>query len=463
MSNNYNASVKIGYAVGWLLISFIRFIFSGIFIAPKKHKLLLLAYPSIIFGIIITYISHGKISFFVFLFFATAICSSFGNYISEYPLKKRKEYFKNVFKEAKLLAKNGSTPIYLHEEQISNYILSVAFHSLIPLTDWQSKKELIEMYFNEKIIKIKQDENDNRITHVDIEVMQLPENIPWEERYIDYASHSFFALGMGYYGRVILDLKKHPHIFVAGATGSGKSNILKCLIHQAIIKNYDVILIDFKRAVSFSSFSDVVEIYYEYEPTMKILEGLVQETKDRLDAFRIDRVDNIDEYNLIGGAHFQRKIIFIDELAELLKVNDKEIAKSLYDSIETLTRLSRAVGIHLIMGIQRPDSTIVNGQIKNNVSYRVCGRFVDKEPSRIMLGTDVASNLPNIKGRFIVNDNELEEVQCFYYEDNNTHNAKKEPVAPEIKKDNESIPEEKTEVRKNVSENIIFDFSDIEK
>ena len=67
------------------------------------------------------------------------------------------------------------------------------------------------------------------------------------------------------------------------------------------------------------------------------------------------------------------------------------------------------------MGIQRPDSTIISGQIKNNVSYRICGRFVDKEPSRIMLGNDMASTLKNIKGRFIIKDDNFVEIQAFYF------------------------------------------------
>ena len=100
-----------------------------------------------------------------------------------------------------------------------------------------------------------------------------------------------------------------------------------------------------------------------------------------------------------------------------MKTRDKELSHVLNDSLETLTRLSRSAGVHLIMGIQRPDSTVISGQIKNNVSYRVCGRFVDKEPSRIMLGSDIASTLPNIKGRFIVKDNDFYEVQCFYFSD----------------------------------------------
>lgn len=128
--------------------------------------------------------------------------------------------------------------------------------------------------------------------------------------------------------------------------------------------------------------------------------------------------------------YLPRKLIFIDELAELLKTRDKELSHVLNDSLETLTRLSRSAGVHLIMGIQRPDSTVISGQIKNNVSYRVCGRFVDKEPSRIMLGSDIASTLPNVKGRFIVKDNDFYEVQCFYFSE--ISSALQPPQEPEI-------------------------------
>jgi len=112
---------------------------------------------------------------------------------------------------------------------------------------------------------------------------------------------------------------------------------------------------------------------------------------------------------------FDKIIVFIDELPELLNTNDKEMYNILNSSLETLTRLSRAVGIHLIMGIQRPDSTIVSGQIKNNVAYRVCGRFADKEPSRIVLNNDIATTLPETKGRFILKDSNYRVVQCFIF------------------------------------------------
>ncbi|MCL2225426.1 MAG: FtsK/SpoIIIE domain-containing protein [Defluviitaleaceae bacterium] len=296
------------------------------------------------------------------------------------------------------------------------------------------------MYFGEKILRIRHDYDDSRIMFVFVQVKPLPSCLEWNDKHITI--NNTLSIGSSHFNTIGMNLETHPHAFIAGETGSGKSNILKCFIYQALKKNYDVVLIDFKRGVSFSAFSDKITIYYEYPEVVQVLNAMVEETKRRLDRFRETGVDNIADYNnLHANAHssgksqgyMSRKIVFIDELAELLKTRDKEISNALNDSIETLTRLARAVGIHLIMGIQRPDSTIVSGQIKNNVSFRICGRFVDKEPRRIMLGTDTASSLPNVKGRFIVKDDGIHEAQAFYFHDgkykannrNNTVNSHK--------------------------------------
>lgn len=413
-----STSYKIGFVLGNLIIKFVfligRILWNGVVIASGKNKWLLGLYISMATITAITQGVYGDCSIPLIITFGIAIISSIHLYIEEYPHKKRAKYFTGVFEEIKLYSFDKQTPYFLYEQTISEYAVLVAFHSFVPVSDWLIKKELLELYFNEKIIEIKQDENNNRTIQVIVQTNPLPNYMEWDNSYIDHTGN-ILNIGFGYYGMVGMDLEKYPHGFIAGETGSGKSNILKCLIHQALSKNYDVILIDFKRGVSFSNFSHAVTIYYDYVSAMQILKSMVQETNRRLDLFRETKVDNLIDYNRITNSYLERKIIFIDELAELLKTRDKEISAILYDSIETLTRLSRAVGIHLIMGIQRPDSTIVNGQIKNNVSYRICGRFVDKEPSRIMLGSDAASSLPNVKGRFVVKDNDIQEIQSFYY------------------------------------------------
>jgi len=104
------------------------------------------------------------------------------------------------------------------------------------------------------------------------------------------------------------------------------------------------------------------------------------------------------------------------------------------------------------MGIQRPDATIITGQIKNNVSLRICGRFVDPEPSRIMLGNNMATTLPKIRGRFILKDNDYTEFQAFRITEEVMGKLHKIPVKKKI--------ESKTTNEKTNSMN--FNFDDIE-
>ena len=84
--------------------------------------------------------------------------------------------------------------------------------------------------------------------------------------------------------------------------------------------------------------------------------------------------------------------------------------------IGTIARQGRAFGIHLILATQRPDSTILNGQIKNNINYRICGR-ADNVLSMIILDkTDAADQIPeDAQGRFILQDGTI--FQAYWFED----------------------------------------------
>lgn len=482
MANNNieeRISYKFGYVLGYIFYKFAWgfialigwIIWAGVIKASIKNKIVIAIYCIFIAITIGTYLIFDNYSFMLAVILVFAIIMGICQYAEEYPEKKKRNYFNQLFGQIKFMEANDTVPYYLHETEISEFTTIVAFNTLIPLNMWVAKKELLAMHMNVKIIDIRQDVGNNRIINLIVQMKPLPSYIRWNDDYVNKENNTL-NIGLGYYGVVGMNLEQYPHAFIGGETGSGKSNILKCLIYQSLIKGYDVILIDFKRGVSFSGFGNVVDIYYDYKSIIQVLRDMVIETIRRLDMLRIAGVDNINDYNNYSGDYLHRKIVFIDELAELLRTRDKETANILNDCIETLTRLSRAVGIHLIMGIQRPDSTIISGQIKNNVSYRVCGRFVDKEPSRIMLGNDIASTVPNIKGRFIVKDDYFQEVQSFYFYENRNvplieetpayidykaiEAAKSDEVTEEVKK------EEKPEAP-DFSNTFEFDFSDLKK
>lgn len=246
------------------------------------------------------------------------------------------------------MTKDEQLPYFISVNNHSEYMTVFFFKTLVPLSVWNNKKELLEMYMNLKIIDIRQSKKDNQVMRVFTKKKDLPTNIEWNDDYITY-KNNVLNIGIGYFGMVGMDLEQYPHCFIAGETGSGKSNILKCMIHQALSKRYKVKIIDFKRGVSFSDFKDEVTICYEYEDVLKSLKEMVQETQRRLDLFRNFNVDNLKDYNFSCQNSLPRIIVFIDELAELLKTSDKETGKILNECIETLTRLSRATGIHLFL------------------------------------------------------------------------------------------------------------------
>lgn len=399
----------------------------------------------------------------IFLFIAS--CALY-EYIKEYPVLKRKKAFQQIFKEIKLYTKDADDIIIMPKyigESVTEFLDTISFNSLTPLSVWQQKKELLEMYTNLKIIDITQDKNNVRVINLMVQINELPNVIDWDDKYINY-DKNILNVGIGLHGLVSMNLDMYPHAIIGGETGSGKSNVLKCMIHQSILKDYKIMLIDFKRGVSFSQFSNSILVYYEHETIIKALQEMVNETQKRLDLFRECRVDNLKDYNTVSGNNLQRIIIYIDELAELLKTRDKNIANTINDSLESLLRLSRAVGINIIMGVQRPDSTVISGQIKNNAPFRICGKFVDGEPSRIMLNSSIANTLPNIKGRFIVKGDELEEVQCFYFDNSPVdYTSYTAPTAqnPPAKEQTESKAMKHSSKAENSLKNVNFDFSDI--
>ena len=121
------------------------------------------------------------------------------------------------------------------------------------------------------------------------------------------------------------------------------------------------------------------------------------------------------------GENLKRYIFACDELAEMLDKtglakDQKETVNKIEGLLSTIARQGRAFGIHLILATQRPDSTILNGQIKNNINCRICGR-ADNVLSLIILdNTDAADLIPeDAQGRFLLHDSTM--FQAYWFDD----------------------------------------------
>lgn len=334
----------------------------------------------------------------------------------------RKE-FEAAFTEIDFKGKDGRYP-YLCETKEEDKKRIYIFQSNIPVEEWRNRKALLETAFDCTILKI-ENGNSKRIVRVTTlpSDFRIPEKIDWQDALIRESS-GVITVGKSALSEITFDLNRVPHVLAAGETGSGKSVILRLILWQFINQGSRVYMFDFKGGVEFGiDYEQYGEVVTERKRALQVLTMLEEENAQRLTLFRNMRVKNIVEYNKKTGKNLCRVGVFCDELAEMMdkkgsSKEQKELMEKIEGKISTLARLSRATGINLILGMQRPDANVLTGQIKNNIPVRISGRFADKTASEIVLGSTDACNIPDIKGRFICKvGNEMQQFQAYYFDD----------------------------------------------
>jgi len=198
----------------------------------------------------------------------------------------------------------------------------------------------------------------------------------------------------------ITDLKKLPHLLIAGTTGSGKSVGLNAMILSMLYKNspdnLKLIMID-PKMLEFSIYNDIPHLLTPVitKPTEAInaLANMVSEMEKRYAMMADTRTKNIENYNekakSNGYEEFPYIVIIIDELADLMMTSGKEVELS----IARLAQMARASGIHLIVATQRPSVDVVTGLIKANLPSRISYKVGQKVDSKIILDSLGAESL----------------------------------------------------------------------
>ena len=281
----------------------------------------------------------------------------------------------------------------------------------IPLDEWEKKRTAIETALGITIVKMAYTKAKSRVLLYAVSAeSDLPERIEWQEQNLS-RKNFVLVLGEGCMGSVAVNLANIPHILLGGSTGSGKSVLLKLLLMQALHKGAEVYIADFKGGVDFSPvWHTKCRICLNEEAVRYNLEQLVNELEYRKSVFRELSYPNIDAYNEKETNKLPRLIFACDEVAEMLDktgadIDRKKILAQIEIRLATLARQGRAFGIHLILATQRPDATIIPGQIRNNMDFRVCGR-ADSVLSQIILDNTIAADqIPkDAQGRFITGD-----------------------------------------------------------
>ena len=294
----------------------------------------------------------------------------------------------------------------------------------IPLKVWKDKQAAIETALDITIVKMKNGSGKSRVLIYAVPaVSDLPDMIKWKDKFLSQQSF-ILNLGESFTGPVTVDLARVPHILLGGATGSGKSVLLKLLLMQASKKGANVCIADFKGGVDFPPvWHKECRMCFEEQSTLEVLTELTEELERRKQLLKAAGLPNIDHYNAATGENLQRYIFACDELAEMLDKTgltkeQKEIVVKIENRLSVIARQGRAFGLHLILAPQRPDSNILNGQIKNNINCRICGR-ADNVLSMIILdNTNAADQISeDAQGRFILHDGTV--FQAYWFEDSN--------------------------------------------
>lgn len=205
-----------------------------------------------------------------------------------------------------------------------------------------------------------------------------------------------FCLGKDLMGNCIYgELNKMPHLLIAGATGSGKSVCVNSIITSILLRakpnEVKMLLVDPKK-VEFTPYQKIPHligpVITDGEEANRALKVIVNMMDNRYELFSMAGVRNIAGYNAYIEKHPEEGlqkmpwiVVIIDELADLMLVAAKEVESS----IQRITQLARAAGIHLIVATQRPSVDVITGVIKANIPSRIAFAVSSAVDSRTIL------------------------------------------------------------------------------
>lgn len=198
----------------------------------------------------------------------------------------------------------------------------------------------------------------------------------------------------------VTDLKKLPHLLIAGTTGSGKSVGINSMILSLLYKNSPdnlrLVMID-PKMLEFSMYNDIphllTPVITKAVDAINALANMVGEMERRYSLMAKTKTKNIENYNekakKEGLPTMPYIVVVIDELADLMMTSGKDVEYS----IARLAQMARASGIHLIVATQRPSVDVVTGLIKANLPSRLSYKVGQKIDSKIILDSMGAESL----------------------------------------------------------------------
>jgi S-DNA-T family DNA segregation ATPase FtsK/SpoIIIE len=196
---------------------------------------------------------------------------------------------------------------------------------------------------------------------------------------------------------------EQPHSLVSGATGSGKSVLLRNMVAAICLAQRpdeaQVILIDAKGGLDFNCLYPLPHVL-EHEGSklvddrdiaLDLLKHINDEMDQRYALFKQNVVDNLKSYRRKTGNKLPIRWIIFDEFG--IWVQDDHYRRAIEPLVNTLAKKARAAGIFLVLADQRPDNRDFPMQTRSNLANRLALKVADKGTSKIALEEEGAENL----------------------------------------------------------------------
>jgi hypothetical protein len=343
---------------------------------------------------------------------------------------------REVFELVGLKNALGNYPRFLSLEPITGGTMKLRVtNGAFPITEWTKRKERLEATMRVFIDEIRTVQ-ERGIIEVMFSFNPMP-NIVKVEDIFSYKKYTYF-LGVGRTKSHIGDFSKSPHLLVAGQSGGGKSYFMRQMVTTIKVNQPEskFIMVDLKGGAEFGIFETVpgIEVYYSVDKIPGAIAPLIKELKFRAEALKERQITKIEDFfatiewkkmSLEEKAKHRlghRIFVVVDECAEIFLFglgHDPVHTRTIRGNMSQIARLGRFVGIHVILGTQRPDKHAVDPQVKSNLTSIVSFRIPDLGGSLAILGNGRATDLPGIKGRAVVQDDgEQVEIQTPFLEFN---------------------------------------------